>query len=379
MAKTPLYLYIRDRIRADYHITEVDSPRRLPTERELQERYGASRPTIAKALAALAADGRLVSTQGRGRFLLPYPTSGGASSSGKRIGYVASIATEILTQRTLFGIEREAGRRGYRVVMANANNRPEQERDAVRDLIGSGVAGLIIYPVPRPDDGSFTDYLEAQDLGVPVVLVDTSVDTQPHPQFLFDNEQLGYDVASWLIHHGHRTLAYAVGDIGIVHRPLQERIKGVQRAAKAAGLSDAQFLIIRYDAGREGALCQVARKIIESTPRPTAVLATEDRAAAELMDVFTQAGIRVGQDITVVGFDAVLDQRRHRYHWMTTRPDFAKLGEKACARLLDIIEGAPARQSLHYLEVPFLTRRPHELRQRSEAAVDAQSLTEAVS
>src|SRR5258708_5387462 len=65
----PLYEKIKERIRADILTPpEPNANRRLPTERELEALYRVSRPTISKALAALAAEGLLTKEQGRGSF-----------------------------------------------------------------------------------------------------------------------------------------------------------------------------------------------------------------------------------------------------------------------------------------------------------------------
>ncbi len=374
MASKPLYVHIRDQIRTEYlQGAEPGTVRRLPPERELQARYGVSRPTIAKAIAALAADGELVSTQGSGRYII---AASGASSSApapKRIGYVASIATEILTQRTLVGIEREAARRGYRVVMANANNRVEQEQEAVRDLIASGVSGLVIYPVPRPTELANPDYLESPDLGVPVVLVDTAVETHPHTQFLFDNERLCYEITTWLIGHRHRRIWFAVGDAGIIHSPLRARTRGFRRAAADHGLDEIACRVIHYDGSVLNALADIADRAARASDKPTAILATEDRAAAELADHLEERGLRVPDEVLVVGFDDLHEGRRYAHQLPTTKPDFARLGERACERLIDLVEGAASTGRIYLLDVPLAMRKTLETRQGSDTTVRSAS------
>lgn len=371
MASVPLYLQIRDRIRAEC-LTGIEpvGDRRLPTERELQARFGVSRPTIAKALAALAAEGDLVSAQGRGRFVVARGNGSEPGDAARRIGYVASIATEVLTQRAFFGIERAARRHGYRVVMASANNRVDQESEAARDLIASGACGLVIYPVPRPEAMEQPDYLCAEDLGVPVALLDTATDAHPHPQFIFDNEQLGYDVTSWLMERGRTRIAFLRGDAGIVHSPLQAREAGYRRAHAAHGLPLDETLIRRYDAYRIGALRRLAVEVAGMTPRPTAVIATEDLAATELIERLADLGVSVPQDVQVVGFDDRPEAHRVKPPFNTTRPDFERLAERACEDLIRRIEAGTgsaqnastnARVAWRYVfSVPLLTRRTSE-------------------
>lgn len=357
MANIPRYLEIRDRIREEFlSAVEIGSVCQLPSERQLEQRYHVSRPTIAKAIASLAADGEVISGQGRARYLIARPSAVSRSLGGRRIGYVASIATETLTRRTMLGIEREAVGRGYRVLMANADGRVDGERDAVLSLIASGVSGLVIYPTPRPEPMEGKDYLESADLGVPVVLVDLPTEAHPHTQFIFDNEQLGYDLTLWLISEGHRRIVYATADRGIAHPSIRARVQGFYRAARALGLPEDACRVVRYDGSMESPAA-VAKAILDAPDPPTAVLATEDRAAMDLIEAFAAMGVRVPEDLCVVGFDDLQDPRRLGFSFPTTRPNFEKLGEHACRRLLDIVEGHAAPGRVYVFEVPMVIRR----------------------
>jgi len=367
MASVPLYLRIRDRIRAEFLLDgPQEGARRLPTERALQERYGVSRPTIAKAIAALAAEGDLVSAQGRGRFVVARNDGAESGAPIKRLGYVASIATETLTQRVCFGIERAARRRGYRVVMANANNRVDQEREAAHDLVASGVQGLVVYPVPRPDVMEAPDYLCSDTFEVPLVLVDTATPDQPHTQFVFDNEHLGYEATSWLLAHGHRRIGFVVGDEGVRHEPLRLRVAGYRRALADHGVPQDGELVRHFDFFSAEALRRVAGGIAAMPDRPTAVIATEDMCAAELIDHLAALGLRAPEDIQVVGFDDRPEVRRSRHLFNTTRPDFERLGERACEELVRCVEEPALGVRVYLLEVPLLIRRPLEAHSETE-------------
>jgi len=126
--------------------------------------------------------------------------------------------------------------------------------------------------------------------------------------------------------------------------------------------------IVRYSSER---LEEVARALLQADPRPDAVIATEDRAAGELVRMFADGGLRVGTDVFVVGFDSLVDQRLYPYPWATTRPHFDRLGERACAKLLDMVEGAPRERATYVYEVTFVTRRSSEGRFRVPSAFAA--------
>jgi DNA-binding LacI/PurR family transcriptional regulator len=354
----PLYLRIKDRIRAEILFDRGLGPgSRLPTERELQQRFGVSRPTIAKALAALASEGEVFVAQGRGRYASAPNGVGLQTSARRRIGYVATIATETLTQRACCGIERAARRLGYGVVMASANNDVRQEREAVHDLIASGICGLIIYPVPRSDGVSDSDYLTGEPLGVPVVLIDTPLPEHGYTQFVFDNEKACYTLTSWLIEHGHTSIAYTVGDAGLRHGPLTARLRGYRNALADHGVPEDPSLVVHYPGMDLQQLRQAAVRLAESRPRPTAVIATDDMGAMVLIEQFATLGISVPEDIHIVGFDDREEARRMRHQFSTTRPDFERLGEGACEELVALVAGESQPNRTFVYDVPLVFRR----------------------
>jgi DNA-binding LacI/PurR family transcriptional regulator len=359
----PLYLRIRDRIRAEILFGVNPGPGgRLPTERDLQLRFGVSRPTIAKALAALASKGEVLAAQGRGRFV-PVREDGPAVAEPRaRIGYVATIASETLTQRAFSGIERAARRLGFGVVMASANNLVEQEREAVNDLVASGARGIIVYPVPRPDPMPEPDYLQNGSIGVPIVLLDTALPEQGHTQLVFDNERACYQLTSWLIEHGHRRIAYAIGDMGLRHGPLVARIAGYEKALRDHGLQEDPSLAPHYHHGDRDAIRAICDDFARMEPGPTALIATDDMAAVECIERFAELGVRVPEDVYVAGFDDREETRRLKHQFSTTRPDFERMGESACEELVRLISGGTRPDRTFVYDVPLVIRRHGAIR-----------------
>jgi len=360
----PLYLQLKERIRADILSPEVPSGNgRLPTERELQARYQVSRPTISKALAALAAEGLLVKEQGRGSFLLPnaarLPDS--LSSPPRRIGYVAPISGQELVNRIFRGIDRAAHRHDYRVLMGSAGNEVARERAAVQELIASGVRGLIIYPPPRTRQDTDGDYLRTQALGVPAVLVDTCVPQQGHAQVIFDNRRAGYAMTARLIARGHRRIGILSYAEPLEHAPLTARLRGYEDAHQDLGLSVDPLLMQRYDPRQEApAIASVVDGWLSLAHPPTAVIATEDMAALEVVEHLAARRVRVPEGMCVVGFDNREAARRFRPSFATTSPDFERMGEIACELLLEGVERGALAPQTYVLETPLLLRRTHE-------------------
>lgn len=357
----PLYEKIKEQIRADY-LQAPEAAGQIPSERELQERYQVSRPTISKALTVLATEGSLVRQHRRGNFAaVPHHRSAlRTASASRQIGYVAPLAGEELIQRCFRGIDRLAHRRGYKVLMGNAGNSVERERDAVQDLIASGVCGLVITPVPRRSEALENDYLRVWVSDVPLVLVDTGLPQHGGLQVLFDNRRLGYAMTEWLIKEGHSRIALLsyVGDV--LHTPLTARFEGYRDALQDSHLAEDSTLIGRIDTAlnHDSALNHYLDYWESLAEPPTAIIAPEDTLALELVALLKARGVRVPEKMRVVGFDNRSTARYFDPPIPTSAPDFERLGETACDLLLEAIETGTQQTRTTLLDVPLLIRKP---------------------
>lgn len=359
MSGRPLYELVKERIREDL-LKQPEDAERLPSERELQERYSVSRPTISKALAALAGEGLLVRQSRRGNF-----TSGqnagrrNVGSETRQIGFVAPLTGEELVQRCFRGIDRIAHRRGYQVVMGNAGNSVAREENAVRDLIASGATGLIITPVPRRIEETEDDYLRRGNLGVPFVLADTCLPAQGGVQVMFDNGRLGYAMTEWLIQQGHRRIALLTYVWEVMHTPLSDRFAGYREALRDFAGGEDEALIARLDTqfDHEAALIPILDAWRALPEPPTAIITPEDTLAVELIALLMSRGVPVPEEMRVVGFDNRSVARHFHPPIPTSDPDFERLGETACRLLLDAMQSGEAAPRTVYLDAPLLIRK----------------------
>lgn len=348
----------------------TSEPIKLPSERQLMARYGVSRPTLSKALTALAAEGLIVKEQGRGNFLVPRPCEDPAQPERvlPRLGFVAPITGAALVQRVFRGIDREAHRRGYQVIMSSAGSSVARERNTVRALVESGVAGLVVYPVPRMGVEIEEDYLQRDVLGLPLVLVGTCVPEQGHAQIVFDHRLSGYRMTEWLLERGHRRIAIMAYSERLRH-PATLRFEGYREALARSGLAVEPALCRRYEPSAESAaISGTLRDWLAMTQPPTAIIAAEDIAAMEVIEQLLHRGVRVPEDICVAGFDDQEAARAFRPQFTTTRPDFVKMGELAAEAAIEAIRTGQRLEGIRVLDVPLLERTAEGSRNRATRA-----------
>lgn len=375
MATHPAYLRIRKLIRDEIAAAaSAGSPYHLPTERELEARYGVSRPTVSKALAGLAAEGLLVKPPGCRRLVVASEAAGRLSVRRRdhRIGLVTGDLSRVgaasaeLAHRVFAGMNAYARRADCRVLMGAAEPTVASERSAAHDLVSAGVSGVVIWPCPRRADEVESDYLRTQELGVPAVLLDTTLTSQRHTQIVFDNRRAGTRVTRWLIEQGHRRIALITLPGDLMHTPVARRREGYEAALEEAGLPwdpDLVGIIPLADytgpggrgAGHAHLAALVDRWLMLDEP-PTAIIGLEDSIAMEIIGLLQDRGVRVPDDVMVTGFDNLEAGRRFRPSFPTTAPDFVRMGELALETLLEEIEQPEPLPRVFVLDVPLIIR-----------------------
>lgn len=352
----PLYQRVKQQIEADYLLGSIeDRSMRLPSERELQQQYRVSRPTISKALTALAAEGKLLKLQGSGNYVLSPGTSRSGGSS-RSVGFIGPISGAVLVQSAFRGIDRVAHSRGYCVLMGNAGNNVRREEQTARQLLASGAQGLIIYPVARTNEEHRYDYLIHEQFDVPIVLIDVCTPEQGHTQVIFDNRRLGYAMTEWLIHQGHRRIGVLFQDENTRHGPLINRMRGYREALAHHNIPFMPTLVCQTTSIGPGAPFEQVDRWLSMPEPPTAILATDDLRAVALIEHLQSRGVRVPQDICVTGFDNREETRRFWPLIVTSQPDFEHMGEIACHALLDRIAEPEIPYCTYVLDAPLLIR-----------------------
>jgi LacI family transcriptional regulator len=122
----------------------------------------------------------------------------------------------------------------------------------------------------------------------------------------YDNEGGAFAVSSYLLSHGHRRVAFigadAPGEIGNATKA--HRFEGFMRAHAAFGLTHDPDLVVPSAFTREAGV-RATKRLLASDQEFTAVFAATDMVAAGVLAALREAGLRVPQDVSVVGYDDI--------------------------------------------------------------------------
>lgn len=210
------------------------------------------------------------------------------------IGLVIPRLTESVVATMFEAAEEGARRNGYQAITVSTQDDPGEQDRLVRTLLDRRVDGLVIATC-RVED-RLPDRLEAE--GVPFVLMNRG--TGEHVSVRADDERGGYLAAEHLLDLGHRRIGMIAGPLDTL--PTIQRLEGYRRAHAAAGMSvDDQLVVqsrIDMDSGAAG-----ADQLLSLMEPPTAIFAINDVVAMGAMWVALQRGLRVPQDLAIVGYN----------------------------------------------------------------------------
>jgi DNA-binding LacI/PurR family transcriptional regulator len=176
---------------------------------------------------------------------------------------------------------------------------------------------------------------------VPILIVGRDLTSRGISSILVDNEAGGALAMGHLRDLGHREIAVIRGPEGMCDS--EPRWAGIERVAAQAGISFDPRLVFDLPgladpaSGFEGG-CRFARQMLESGRPFTAVLAFDDLTALGVVRGLTEAGIRVPQDCSVMGFDDVLPAKVATPGITTIRQPLHEMGLQAAERVLQAIK-----------------------------------------
>jgi LacI family repressor for deo operon, udp, cdd, tsx, nupC, and nupG len=248
----------------------------------------------------------------------------------------------------LRGLEAVAQQRGYGLLIGNSENDPAIEETYVSYLRSGKVDGLVLLSgrLPWPA-GSIPANPP------PMISVCEEIEMPGLPFIGIDNMAAARLATEHLIAAGHRRIAYVAGPArNILTRQRQE---GYAAALAAAGIPLDPALLLPGDFSIESGV-QAAADIAGMKEPPTAFFCANDEMAIGVIMELTRRGLKVPEDVAVMGFDDIQFSSCTNPPLTTVRQPRREIGEEAMGVLLDLIEtGTPP--SLHrVLPVELIVR-----------------------
>jgi LacI family transcriptional regulator len=193
-------------------------------------------------------------------------------------------------------IEECLQKEGYGILACDCKNDVNLEEQAVEFLLKKHVSGIINIPVST----SGKHLHAAQEQGIPFVIIDRKLRGIDCNTVIIDNVKASYDVTELLINSGHKKIGILCGPKSVF--TAQRRVAGYRRALMKHSIKPDKKLIEYGNDKIEGGY-QAAKRLITANEDMTALFVTDYENTLGAMIALNECGIKVPDDLSVVGFD----------------------------------------------------------------------------
>jgi GntR family transcriptional regulator, arabinose operon transcriptional repressor len=329
-------------LRAEFEAGRIASGDRLPSENELCERFGASRPSVRQATARLAHEGLTCTERGRGTFRLPP-----RSTSSRDAAFVLPRLTSYIYPEIIAAASRALSDRGYQTLFDCSDGGSTVERTILERLKERRPAALAFSPIqrePRPDEASERTLALLRDIraaGTAVLLLDNTLGDAMFSSIVIDDYGAGRRAAEYLLDRGFAAPAIVWSSH---HAPFHERRRGFSDALISRGIplaADRELCLDLPCAELRPELMDafITRLARSSLNGGAAVFCTNDELALVLRDAARRCGLWVPGDLSLVGFDDSPLARLAEVSLTSFAYPSRYIGERAATILIEMVEG----------------------------------------
>ena len=254
----------------------------------------------------------------------------------KMFGLAVPSSMNPIFARIVFAIEERAHELGYDLLLTSTHNLPDREEACLRRLLSRRVDGLFISPVYR-FEAEARIYKEVLARQVPTVLLGppapfcksfVSVET--------DEQVASYTATQHLLKLGHKRIAYLTGPP--VAPWAHDRFEGYRRALREAGIEvDDKLVFAAGNTIEDGA--KAGQQLFNESCHATAIQAVSDLAAIGCAEALFAQGLKIPDDISLVGYGNIMAAEHFRVPLTTIRQPKFRLGLAAVDAMMNLLKG----------------------------------------
>lgn len=342
----------------------VGAPMRRPTQLDVARLAGVSRGTVSYVVNGLTHGKVAISPETVARVWEAIETLGYVPDAGARalrsgathtIGLIIPDLRNPHFWENADGVEQEALAAGYRILLSSMDLNARHGEDVFQDLIGRRIDALIL-------SGSLTDQsVEArklldQSLRRGMCIVEIRDRLREHVRVdcvVSDYRSVAAEAMAHLLALGHTRigLIYGVAQALLA----EDRLQPYQEALRDAGLPADPALIAECGPTIEEGNA-AAHQLLALADRPTAIVAINDLMAIAALRAAGDLGLRVPEDLSLVGFDDILEARYLVPRLTTASKDAVRLGQEAVRLVLARLAEPNRPREIVALPARFLVR-----------------------
>lgn len=353
----PLYQQLADRLRQQILNGVLPNGSRLETEPQLAADLQVARGTVRQALDLLVGEGLITRIRGKGSFVHTVPSQ---SINSRRIGLVIPYTDDCLVRGILSGMETVLRNQNYSLSYRPSRYNQAMQMELVQELVQEQISGLVLMPLALPDEARQLASIVPPDLRF--IVIDRLIAGFETGAVMVDNHQGAFDATTHLIHMGYRRIAF-LGD-GLRISSVLEREDGYQDAMWHNGLDPLASFHIPWDLAHwdghpptfSAEQLKPILRFIESGTEPCALVCNNDFFAIGVMNGLLARGIRIPQDVGLVGFDDIPMASYLPVPLTTVKQPCLNIGVVAAETILGLIQKPDQKTEQIRLPVTLIAR-----------------------
>ena len=331
----PLYRQVESYLRGQITSGKLQSGDMLPSVKELCGQFGGiNHLTVRQAIKNLTEESLVRSVQGRGSFVTEQ------NVRDRRIAIVLPHLEDTLFVRIAKGAQEVLETGGVHTIILDSRGSEGVEAGHIENLRTLPLDGALIFPIARSNIAEQVFKLKLEEFCF--VLVDRYFEDIAAPCVVVDNYQGGYASGEYLAKSGRKRVAW-IGELRST--PARLRLDGFRAALNDADVACPNVLIQNLEiastvpnsyhlAARESVRGAVDR-LLALTPQIDGLFCCDDATALSALERLKEAGVRVPEDVALVGFDDVPEAASSRPTLTTVRQPMLQMGREAAQMLLE--------------------------------------------
>lgn len=306
---------------------------KLPSENLLCSKFSISRQTVRNAMEGLEKEEIVKRVRGSGTYVIKRL----GEVRNKTIGVLLSYINDYIFPQILQGIEETLTAKGFGIDLGMTYNRVEQERRFLERMLNSNISGLIVEgtksALPNPNISMYEEFLKRE---IPIIFIHNYYPGLECPSVLMDDVTCAKKLTQILLNAGHKEIA---GFFKFDDLQGQRRYAGYVKALSEAGIPINEEIIGWFSTNSQESLFKYHDyPILDNINKCTAIMCYNDQLASKMYTYFKKHGIKVPDDISMVGFDDSFSNPTTSIGLTTAKHPQSALGKEAAQRLMIMVE-----------------------------------------
>lgn len=214
------------------------------------------------------------------------------------IGFIVHELNSNFITSVLAGIEKVTAETGYDIIIAHSSESYKKEVSNATNLFHKRVDGVIASLALDTKD--LSHFQQFEDKGIPVIFFDRVEENEINTNVIINNYKSGFDATKHLIEQGCKKIVLVTATLS--RNVYAQRYKGYIDALAKNNITFDKKLVLIKDLSEQCGV-EAANEIMKMKPMPDGAFITNDFSAAVCMQTLKAKGIRIPEDIAIVGFN----------------------------------------------------------------------------